>query len=276
MRRSLFDGATLQGWHAVSRPALPREVSSGSIAKSELVTHVREWNARTPEGRAKLAHTGRWEVRDGAIVGGQEPAGSGLGAYLLSDATFADFELELEARPDWPVDTGIMLRAHALGGIGFQVLVDHRPNGAIGGIFGNGLGNFRAASFSIDGDEQPGFHVGGLRAGTGEPSFPVPRARFGVDFAGFARLWRLNDWNHLRIRCVGELPLITIWINGQMICELDTARIATPGFNPDFARAMVGSAGHIGFEVHDNGRMGRNRWAPGAVSRWRNITLQPL
>jgi len=36
------------------------------------------------------AHTGRWMVEDGAIVGGQEPPGSKLGAYLVSDATFRD------------------------------------------------------------------------------------------------------------------------------------------------------------------------------------------
>jgi hypothetical protein len=72
------------------------------------------------------------------------------------------------------------------------------------------------------------------------------------------------------------LPLITTWINGQMVCEMDAARIATPGFDADFARATVGTPGHIGFEVHDNGRMGHNRWAPGAVCRWRNISLQPL
>ena len=193
VRRSLFDGATLQGWHAVPRLALPREVASGSIATSELRTHVREWNARTPEGRAKLAHAGRWQISQGAIVGGQEPVGSGLGAYLLSDATFGDFDLELEARPDWPVDTGIMLRAHALGGIGFQVLVDHRANGAIGGIFGNGLGNFRAAAFSIDGEEQPGFRVARLRANLPFSGNATPSVTGGANSDCF---WRLKS--HLR------------------------------------------------------------------------------
>jgi hypothetical protein len=275
-RQTLFDGTTLQGWRTVPRLSLPRELASGAVPSAEVAERVHVWNARTPEGRAKLVHVGRWQVIDGAMVGGQEPAGSGLGAYLLSNARFADFELELEARPDWPVDTGIMLRAHELGGIGFQVLVDHRPNGSIGGIFGNGLGNFRAASFSIDGDEQSGFRVANLRAGEGEPSFPAPRSRFGAGFTDFARTWRVNDWNHLRIRCVGELPLITTWVNGVKICELDVARIDTPGFDPDLVRSRLGAAGHLAFEVHDNGRMGRNRWAPGAVCRWRNITLQPL
>ena len=64
--------------------------------------------SRAAAGRG---HTGRWSVKDGVLEGGQDPPGSGRGAYLLSDDTFGDFELELEARPDWPIDTGIMVRA---------------------------------------------------------------------------------------------------------------------------------------------------------------------
>ena len=50
------------------------------------------------------------------------PWASGL--YLLSDETFEDFELQLEARPDWPVDTGILVAD----GSGAQ----HRHSGSAG------------------------------------------------------------------------------------------------------------------------------------------------
>jgi hypothetical protein len=33
---------------------------------------------------------------------------------------------------------------------GFQVLVDHRPSGGIGGFFGNGLASFSAVPFAVD------------------------------------------------------------------------------------------------------------------------------
>ena len=74
----------------------------------------------------------------------------------MSEEKFADFELELEARPDWPADTGIMIRAHELGSVGFQVLVDHRPKGCIGGVYGNSIGGFLVAPFAMTGDRLPG------------------------------------------------------------------------------------------------------------------------
>ena len=89
-------------------------------------------------------------MEDGAICGRQDPPGSGLGAYLVSDETFGDFELSFEARPDWPADTGIMLRATPIGSQGYQVLLDHRKSGNIGGFYGNGIGRFHAINFNLD------------------------------------------------------------------------------------------------------------------------------
>jgi hypothetical protein len=60
------------------------------------------------------------------------------------------------------------------------------------------------------------------------------------------------------------------------ICELDTAQIDIPGYDAEAVFARIGRTGHIGFEVHDNGKMGYNRWAPGAVCRWRNIHIKTL
>jgi hypothetical protein len=273
--RSLFDGKTLDGWHAAPRLMVPRQPRFDALPAAELRAAVIQWHENNPELRGRLANKGVWRVEEGAIIGGQVPD-SGLGAYLLSDETFGDFELTVEARPDFPIDTGIMVRAHALGSVGFQVLVDHRPDGAIGGIYGNNVGNFRAYPFVVSGDEQPGFRVANLREGTpGGPSFKP-------DFAGslgdFLKAWRPNDWNTFRIRCTGRLPLIETWINGTPIAKLDTARLAdrVPGYDPEQIFNRIGRKGHIGFEVHDNGRMGRNRWAPGAVCRWRSITIREL
>ena len=80
-----------------------------------------------------------------AIEGRQDPARPGYGGYLVSEQTFGDFELELEMNPDWPADTGIMLRRRpGEDWAGFQVLVDHRKSGSIGGFYGNGIGGFHA------------------------------------------------------------------------------------------------------------------------------------
>lgn len=278
-RHSLFDGKTLAGWKAVPRLPVPQTAEFARLDASELSKAVFDWHRKRPESQARLKHVGRWEVVDGAIVGGQDPIDSGLGAYLISERTFADFELEIEARPDWPVDTGIMLRAHELGIVGYQVLVDHRPKGGIGGVFGNSLGAFLAAPFTLDGDKAPGFAVSNLRLGERETHFQAPTMKHAASFAEFKAAWNANDWNLFRIRCTGRMPTITTWVNGVKICELDTTSIATPNYDPAIVARRLGIAGHIALEVHDVSManpLGWDRWAQGAVCRWRNISVQEL
>ena len=262
------------------RLSVPKEPRFAKVPAEELFAEVVQWHEQheQPFMRARVKHTGVWKAEDGAISGGQQP-GSRLGAYLLSDEKFGDFELTLEARPDWPVDTGIMVRAHDLGVIGFQILCDHRPRGGIGGVFGNNVGNFLAAPFHVDGNKEPGFRVANLREGTGEPQFAKPTLSHAASFSDFAKVWQLNEWNRFRIRCVGALPLITVWVNDLKTCELDTSTISTPGYDPALVSHRLGTKGRIGFEVHDvppNNPIGDDRWAPGAVCRWRNIQITEL
>ena len=71
--------------------------------------------------------------------------------------------------------------------------------------------------------------------------------------------------------------MITTVINGTLIAELDTARLPASEFDAEATLALLGTRGHIAFEVHDNDpRMGEARWAPNAACRWRNIRLRPL
>ena len=275
----LFDGKSLSGWRAAPRLPVPQGPQFSEIPADQLKEAVVKWYESRPEQRARLEHTGCWEVVDGAIVGGHSPAESQQGAYLLTEQKFADFELELDARPDWPIDTGIMLRAHELGSVGFQVLLDHRPKGGVGGVYGNSIGNFLAAPFTLDGDKLPNFRVANLREGGRETNFQAPLMNYTATFDDFSKVWRANDWNHFRIRCVGRLPLITTWINGLKICELDTQKIETPNYDAESVFAKLGRSGHIGFEVHDvnlNNPLGQDRWATGAVCRWRNISATEL
>jgi len=105
--RSLFDGKTLTGWHPMPRP------QGGNAQKAK--------NSDDPNSfyQQSLKSRGRWTVQEGVIVGEQDPPGSGLGGYLVSDEAFGDFELLIEARPDWPVDTGVLVRTAAAGNVGF-------------------------------------------------------------------------------------------------------------------------------------------------------------
>jgi len=273
--RLLFDGKSLKGWRPIPRLAVPNDPKFASLPSDQLQAAVVEWY-RKHNQQEKVDHVGHWEVTDGAIVGGHQPKESLNGAYLISEEKFADFELELDARPDWPADTGIMIRTHELGSIGFQVLCDHRPKGCIGGVYGNSLGGFLVAPFAMTGDKQPGFRVTNLRPIDPESNFAHVVPTFGATFDDFQKAWHVNDWNHFKIRCVGPLPVITTWINGTKICELDTATIQAKGYDPKVVSERLGRAGHIAFEVHDvslKNPLGYDRWAIGAVCRWRNISI---
>ena len=94
---------------------------------------------------------------------------------------------------------------------------------------------------------------------------------------GFQVPWRWDDWNEMSVRCVGHYPTLTTWVNGVQVYELDTGSLAHPDYDREAVAGLLGRAGHIALEVHDNdpGR-GRDRWAPEAVVRWRNIRLELL
>jgi len=240
--RPLFDGATLQGWKRRTR----------SSAHPSL---------------------GKWTVENGVIIGGQAPPG--VGSYLVSEEAFEDFELVIDARPDWPADTGILVRTIPEGNVGIQVLLDHRPHGGIAGYYGNGLGGFHAYEYAFNAEQDKDGRV--VRLVPEAPSEPT--ARVPLDFAApvgvFLNVWKPGDWNRFRIRSVGAVPILTTWINGEKISELDTGKIKLANFDPQAMLRRIGRAGHIALEVHDNdARMGKDRWGPGAVCRWRKIYVR--
>ena len=136
--KQIFNGKTLKGWHSAPRLPMPRFVGGTPPDKDN------------ENYKKALTSKGLWTVQDGAIIGGQDPPGSGMGGYLVSDDEYGDFDLVLDARPDWPVDTGILIRAGSAGVPGIQVLLDHRKSGGIGGFYGNGLGGYHALAYNFD------------------------------------------------------------------------------------------------------------------------------
>jgi hypothetical protein len=269
----LFDGRTLGGWEVI-----PRVYGAVYPGGPSLVSVIEEHGITLPSNPE--LHPPRWEVEDGTLVGTQGT--TGYGGYLLSARSYGDFDLVLEMRPDWPADTGVMLRRRADDWAGFQVLVDHRPSGGIGGFFGNGLASFSALPFAVDAVlDDEGVPVG-IRPDDPETSVevvtPEKRARlsYAADVEDFVDVWRWADWNELRIRCVGGvLPVITTWINGLKLAELDTATLDSPDYDPDAVAWHLGPTGRIALEVHDNDEMfGEARWGRGAACRWRNLRIR--
>jgi hypothetical protein len=116
----IFDGKTLQGWHA---------------------------SAKTGHSRAsKNTSGGRWEVEDGAITGSQDVPGNG--GIVITDGQFGDFEIILEMKNDFGPDSGLFLRSTE-DGKAYQAMIDYHAGGNLMGIYGEGIGGFGTRNFSF-------------------------------------------------------------------------------------------------------------------------------
>lgn len=156
---TLFDGRTLDGW-------------------------------QRHEGLPESDIGGKWEVIDGAIVGDQDPPGRG--GFLVTTERFDDFVLKLEAKLDYPVDSGLFLRVGD-DGKSHQVTLDHRPNGDIGGIY------------------LPWTQGAVLRNPKGIEAF------------------RPDAWNELEVRVEGEPARIRFWVNGTLVTDFQHTEETTKG-----------------------------------------------
>ena len=196
---SIFDGKTLNGWFAT--PRTYGQMWPGGPTVQE--AHPDSFPADYAEQAAK--HPAVWTVEDGAIVGRQDSPGSGWGGYLVTEKTYGDFELTFEAKPDWPADTGIMLRKKAQTFHGFQVLLDHRKSGSIGGFYGNGISGFHAVPFALDVVLDKGGNPVGLREDDPATSIePFHRGKRDLlttgcsveDFLAAWEVWRMECFPH--------------------------------------------------------------------------------
>ena len=270
--RPLFDGKTFDGWRAIHRLPVPRNPGGPPPSKD------------SPRYQKALRSKRDWKVVDGAITGGQEPPGSGVGGYLITDEKFADFELSIEANPDWGVDTGVMIRATGIASQGFQVLVDHREGGNIGSFYGNGIGGFNSRQFGFKAKKGSTGKVVAMTPVAFQDLSPQPdpgksEASWSAGPEAFFETWRFGEWNEIRVRCEGRLPTLVTWINGEKMASLDTANMVAEGYDAKAVATLLGRAGHIALEVHNSGegdRLGAERWLPGAVCRWRQIRVREL
>ena len=272
----MFDGETLDGWKKMPRLPVPRYPGGPShyVLKGEALEKAKK-------------NVGKWTVVDGAIVGEQDPPASGVGAYLVSEEAFGDFELMMDIKPDWYTDTGLLVRTVAEGNPGLQVLVDHRPQGGIGGFYGNGVAGIHGMPFAIDAeldeDNNP------IRLISADPNPSAGRVElnektygilsYAADVEEFLKVWKVGEFNTVKVRVEGRIPKVTTWVNGLKIAVLDTANIEWENYDAEACWKMLGRKGHISLEVHNNGSndwLGLSRWWPGAQVRWKNIYIKEL
>ncbi len=233
----LFDGKTLAGWH------------------------------KNPD---KIGHGtgGIWQVEEGTITGEQDPPGSGNGGILLTDKKFGDFELALDIKPDWGICSGLFLRGNDKGQC-IQMMVDYHDAGNVGELYGEGVAGWNTRTFDIngklEGDKLVGFttdkHLAAAEVGLVSACTPED----------WVKVWKVGDWNAVRVHCHGKYAHITTTINDLKICEFDGAAASTARYDKDMVVQQLGTAGSIAVQVH-----GGKNWPTGAKCRWKNIRIRPL
>ncbi|MCC7424897.1 MAG: DUF1080 domain-containing protein [Planctomycetaceae bacterium] len=234
---TLFDGKTLTGWHKN-----PQKIGHGT--------------------------GGEWKVEDGAIVGQQDPPGSGNGGILLTDRKFGDFELLIDMKPDWGVDSGLFLRGNDKGQC-FQMMVDYHEAGNVGHIYGEGTGGFNTRPFDVFGVYNDKKELTGF---TTKPSKEVPENVFTCSGADWIKAWKRDDWNTAKVRVVGNTPHMTTWINDVKINEFDGKTYSGPRYDKEKVAETLGVEGSVAVQVHG----GTGAWPKGAKCRWKNIKLREL
>jgi len=118
----LFDGKTLDGWHASAAPqgqgraSAPPPAQPGAVAQvgsspKPCVTALKESASAVPAGRS------RWEVVDGLLM----PCGAPTG-YLTSDRSYKSFVLSIEFKCGEDANSGVFVRSPQESG-GYEVQI---------------------------------------------------------------------------------------------------------------------------------------------------------
>jgi hypothetical protein len=203
---------------------------------------------------ARHGHTPEFRVVHGILVGTQHPYAQG--GMLVTDKKYRNFELTLEAKPDWGCDSGIFFRATE-SGAAYQITMDYlgTGNGSLGRLIGEGgisLGG-RGGGAGGRTNVPPADPTQGRGTATGTPA----------TLNAASQAWKREDWNVVRIRVEGVAPKVSVWINNQLVTEQQDSENHAP-------EGMV--EGPIVLQIHG----GTDRWVPGGFWRWRNIGIKEL
>ncbi|MFD2257834.1 DUF1080 domain-containing protein [Luteolibacter algae] len=246
--RPLFDGKSLTGWHIPER----KETDKDYATKENFF------------------------VKDGAIHCYQLP--NKKGGIILTDEEFSEFELEMDFKSDWGCDSGIFIHCNEQGQ-GIQILNDYLKDGCVGFGFGSGMGGFISRPILLNEVD------GKIVARDSYDAVEKDGLLYAIDASGWNKMWKTDDWNRIRIRCVGDAPHITTWINGVKVMEMDGTTYkarslkdeteknwdAPSAWDSDKVRETTGGKGSIALQIHVGGR-----WKQGGSAAYRNITIKEL
>lgn len=179
--------------------------------------------------------TGNFYVENQEIVLKQNPYGQG--GVLLTDKRYHDFELYVEVKIDSFCNGGIFLRSTE-SGQAYQI--ELAMPGGTGSLFGEAL----QISTPV--------HVDSLQG-----------------------IWKAGEWNSFLIRMTGDVPTISLWINGTFMWTV------TQPLNDFVAGA---TSGFIGLQSHWTAQYQSLKgafnmpgaWRPDASHRFRNLFIKEL
>jgi hypothetical protein len=220
---SIFDGKSLDGWHVSAK--------SGHSKKSG-----------NKSG-------GKWLVADGFITGTQDMPGNG--GLIITDKKYKNFEVVLEMKNDFGLDSGLFLRSTE-DGKAYQAMIDYYEGGNLMGIYGEGIGAFHFRNYSFLGS--PDKITADIKGkDKGPTALPVPPEKW-------AEFWKHGEWNELKARIQGNPPKITTWIKGVKFMEWTDEKKRLP------------DEGGIALQVHG----GAPERFFGKTVRYRNIRVKVL
>jgi hypothetical protein len=180
---------------------------------------------------------GNFYVEDGAIVMKQYPYGQG--GIILTDKKYRYFELYLEFKGHPGTNGGVFLRSSESGSAYQLELAGDGENGT-GNLFGEML-----------------------------------RTTINAKAENLEEVWKKGDWNSFLIRITGEIPKISLWLNGKHMWDAEGKRNDLIGDVQD---------GMIAFQLHwsatlqpvPGGRCCDFSWKPDAAHAFRNIMIKEL
>jgi hypothetical protein len=220
---SLFDGKSLTGWHISAK--------SGHSKKSGNKTG------------------GKWVVADGYITGTQDEPGNG--GLIITDKKFKNFEVVLEMKNDFGLDSGLFLRSTE-DGKAYQAMIDYYEGGNLMGVYGEGIGGFHYRNYSFL--KSPDMITADVKGKDRGPT-PLPVAP-----EKWPDFWKHGEWNELKARIEGNPPKVTTWIKGVKFMEWSDEKKRLP------------DDGGIALQVHG----GAPERFFGKTVRYRNIRVKSL
>ena len=231
---TIFDGTSMKGW----------SVSAQSRHSTE-------------SGKKSGGH---WEVRDGMVIANQDTPGNG--GLFITDKKYSDFEVVVDMRNDFGVDSGIYLRSTE-DGMAYQVMIDYRRNGALAGVYGENM--------------KPGFIVSPFNfLDAPDRIFTDGRHPMPVLPAAWPMFWKHGQWNEIRARIVGNPAHITTWINGvQFVDWTDTMPRLSEGhlaLQLHGGVEWVQGKNHVGI---NGSKAGETDYTKGYI-RYRNVRIKEL